>query len=976
MWMIVFRAIMVAIWCVIAVNSVQAREVKTYFFGNSLIHHLSDSDETTVPHWMGKMAAKAGHDFGVDGQWGFLRDFGGKPIANWSFRDVPGVWNPDRQPFEKAAFSSLIINPANFIQYQDAAQAYEGDNPTGASPLSAMLALIDAHGRGPSGARTIYIYEGWAEMSGFGDMAKYHAYNMGGYHKWYVDFVAKIRDARAGANVRLLPVARGISQLLNEAPLRDIPQRALYIDDAPHGTATMYLLAAAFTYAGVFDEAPPVDLVLPKSIHPLVRDNWATISKAAFAIHMADAGRGETTEVSVSSSALAEVKTVLPAGPEQGIINPSLAMGLNGIADWSTQHPFVNVMKTARPWIGHLPNQWGGWDAKALLDKGHLDFDGWPMSLPGDVDRLESFLLTDQPEGAKSSKARYRVTWNGEGDLKIGGRANHIEYGQNEAWFSYAPGEGLVAITIYATDPNGTGAYLRDIEVVREDHIALHEVGVLFNPDWINRIKDLRAARFMDWMFTNGSDIATWGARPVVSDYTYVRRGVPAEIMIALANQVGLDPWFNIPHMADDEYSQQFAELVFATLDPRLKVYVEYSNEMWNFTFTQTHWAAAQAKERWGRAAEGDGWMQFTGMRGAQIARVWGSVFSGLDASRLVRVVAVHTGWVGLEEPLLAAPLWVAETPGKEISPAAHFDAYAVSGYFGFEMGDPEGKLPQLRDWIAQSEATAEREAKARGLQRKALKAAIAPTRFLGAMKPAADAIREGSLKELIVDLWGHHARVARDNGMRLIMYEGGTHVTVSGAAASDELLIEFFKQFSYSPEMAGLYRELLDGWRGVGGTLFNAFVDVAPPSQYGSWGALRHLDDANPRWDVLMDENAISPDFETRDGAAFLHGVLRQGGPAGETITGTPQEDILLGGGGDDILVGRGNLGRGSDHLHGGAGMDTARLPGARAGYKFAMRAGALLATGPMGDTALFSIEALEFEDDPGRVYRLELPN
>ncbi|WP_439119675.1 hypothetical protein [Marivita sp.] len=49
--------------------------------------------------------------------------------------------------------------------------------------------------------------------------------------------------------------------------------------------------------------------------------------------------------------------SVQPAAAERGI-----AFGLNGIADWSTQHPFIDVMKSGRRWIGHLPNQWGGVD--------------------------------------------------------------------------------------------------------------------------------------------------------------------------------------------------------------------------------------------------------------------------------------------------------------------------------------------------------------------------------------------------------------------------------------------------------------------------------------------------------------------------------------------------------------------------------------------------------------------------------------
>ena len=61
---------------------------------------------------------------------------------------------------------------------------------------------------------------------------------------------------------------------------------------------------------------------------------------------------------------------------------PSLAMGLNGIADWTTEQPFVDLMKTARPWTGHLPGQWGGWDHAALAAAGSLDDAGWPTAHP------------------------------------------------------------------------------------------------------------------------------------------------------------------------------------------------------------------------------------------------------------------------------------------------------------------------------------------------------------------------------------------------------------------------------------------------------------------------------------------------------------------------------------------------------------------------------------------------------------------
>jgi hypothetical protein len=88
--------------------------------------------------------------------------------------------------------------------------------------------------------------------------------------------------------------------------------------------------------------------------------------------------------------------------PAAAPAEPSLAMGLNGIADWTTQRPFIDVMKTARPWTGHLPGQWGGWDHAALAASGALDGAGWPKRIPPELSGISTLLLTHQPEAAVS----------------------------------------------------------------------------------------------------------------------------------------------------------------------------------------------------------------------------------------------------------------------------------------------------------------------------------------------------------------------------------------------------------------------------------------------------------------------------------------------------------------------------------------------------------------------------------------------
>jgi hypothetical protein len=74
------------------------------------------------------------------------------------------------------------------------------------------------------------------------------------------------------------------------------------------------------------------------------------------------------------------------------------------------------------------------------------------------------------------------------------------------------------------------------------------------------------------------------------------------------------------------------------------------------------------------------------------------------------------------------------------------------------------------------------------------------------------------------------------------------------GAQMEDAELTAFFEQLNYSSEMGALYSELLAGWAMISEQPFNAFVDVYRPGKWGSWGALRHLGDDNPRWRALAE--------------------------------------------------------------------------------------------------------------------------
>ena len=519
---------------------------------------------------------------------------------------------------------------------------------------------------------------------------------------------------------------------------------------------------------------------------------------------------------------------------------PAVAFGLNGISDWSTQHPFIDIMKTARPWIGHLPNQWGGVSFEKALSNGWIDDEGWPKFIPPEVTKLEALLLTDQSEEAAHLRGRYRVLYDGNGEIERTGRGRTVEVTPNSLTFTYDPGPGSVGIAIKQSDPDNP---IRNIRVVKEEHLDAFNSGATFNPDWLARLGTPPVLRFMDWMDTNNSGISKIEHLPRVADFTYGWRGVPLPTIISLSNQLDADPWITLPHLADDELVAHFANTVFASLEPERTVYVEYSNEVWNFLFEQARWAQRQADTRWN--ASGDAWVQYYALRAAQVMSIWTEVFGDSAPDRLKRVVSVHTGWPGLEEAMLKGS-FVSRELGE--APSNFFDAYAVTGYLGFDLEDWD----RVNELLEADEKKADGLGREQGLSRVALREFIRKNRFTGIHDEVAQIIRDGSMKSLSTELWPHHARAAKSAGLDLVMYEGGTHAAPTGEGLNDERLIAYLEAFNYSDEMGALYTDLLAAWNELTDQPFNAFVDVAAPSKWGSWGALRHLNDDNPRWRAL----------------------------------------------------------------------------------------------------------------------------
>ncbi|WP_050929829.1 hypothetical protein [Aestuariivita boseongensis] len=550
--------------------------------------------------------------------------------------------------------------------------------------------------------------------------------------------------------------------------------------------------------------------------------------------------------------ATADPQPIPPAQPDRPV---PMFINLSTLADWGTQQPFIDRMKAARPWIGHLPGRWGGMTDTDLHALGLLDAQGWPTRIPGELGSIGTLIMTDLPEEAMTLSGRYLLRFEGDGIVEVSGRAQNVRYGPGRISFDFTPGPGGVDIRIQRTDRQGTGDYLRNITVMRKDRAALYDQGAVFNPDFLAVLRGFDGLRFMNWMQTNNSTLTAWEDRPRPDDYSFTWRGVPMEMILDLSARIGADTWLTLPHQADDGFFRNTATMVKDRLPTDTRVFVEYSNEVWNWGFAQAAWADAQAKVRWGQDNQ---WMQFYGMRAAQMAQIWRDVFADRP-DQLVTVLSTQADWLGLEDQALYAPLWQAETPGNP-APYTLFDAYAITGYLQAGLGE-EPKLPLLRQWLAESRARAEAAAAEQGLTGAAYDAYVTRRAYDHATALAASELYDGSISgaprgsiaDLKTRVFPYHGDVARAHGLELIMYEGGTHVVGVGALVEDEALDAFFRHLNYSTEMGALYAHLIAGWSAVTDGPFNVYNDVSRLSKWGSWGALRHLGDDNPRWDTIL---------------------------------------------------------------------------------------------------------------------------
>ena len=554
--------------------------------------------------------------------------------------------------------------------------------------------------------------------------------------------------------------------------------------------------------------------------------------------------------------------------------------------------PFADIFRTARP-FGEL-------SASGTA----FDDNGWPIKFASDVNYARTKLLQGIM-GDSIPEGLYTVIYDGDGDEKLefgsSGSVDDVEKvaGENKYTFDLLLNEFDNEDEVAASDTNsfninikgetgGTNT-IKNIRIAMPggicsgnpflrmdsqadcpdgaifesfaDRLAADREAIIFNPDYLNFLRNFKVVRMMNLMESSlkklcynptdcPDEIGTWEHRAMLTDAVWggndVRtpdedhKGVPIEVMVALANTLKRDIWVNMPHVATNDYVKNYAKFVHDNLDTSLQVYVEYSNEVWNPGFAAHNFSVAKGKELGldvvppeyadsvNRDADYFGRLNYYSKRAEEIFILWKSEFDGAGDTRLVRVLGSFIGDTILTKEML-----------KNLVNINNIDVVAIAPYF---FGCPY-------------------EAICIDAPKNLLTATTVDDIFDILDQSASVDVKsiDGTIEAVKKQLIETSA-----NNLKLVTYEGGQHL-VTGVFSSviedsdKPRLRALFNDANRDPRMKQRYITFLDAWKDLaddGATLFTLYTLPQSYYRFGNFGIKEHLNmprSESPKFDGVM---------------------------------------------------------------------------------------------------------------------------
>lgn len=486
-----------------------------------------------------------------------------------------------------------------------------------------------------------------------------------------------------------------------------------------------------------------------------------------------------------------------------------IGAGLEGSAYWSTgENPFIDQMKWSGTWISFNAAGSSPWDTglegEIPLDANGYPNAGIPYSTSGGLQKVRKVISANN----RVALGNYVFLYDGYGEFSFySSNVNSILPNRIEVTVT---GTGNVWMHIDSSAPAPNHARNFRLVPIAQEFSYQQDV---FRSNFMDRVSDFAALRFMDWFHTNGNPVMDWSERSTPSSFTQAdSAGVCYEYAIELANRSALTPWINIPHLADSMYIVNMAQLWHNSLNPVLDIYVEYSNEVWNSQFSQTQWIQGNTMwypSHWPANPHYDpnlNWAENEGKKQGWAINIFRDAW-GADSNRVKRVLGTQSvnPWVSTN---------VIEGAQRQ------YDYLSPTWYFG----------------ISPNQANA-----------------FAPTTTA---EQVIDTCREAFYSNL-ANYKAHYPIADSTGGEGIIYYEGGQHISAYGNLNNP--VLQAFYDAQTHPNMYQLYDDVLDSIRSWGAELAMCFVMAGGNSQYGSWGHIQSVDSTpnynySPKYMALLD--------------------------------------------------------------------------------------------------------------------------
>jgi hypothetical protein len=570
---------------------------------------------------------------------------------------------------------------------------------------------------------------------------------------------------------------------------------------------------------------------------------------------------------------------------------------LNVGADTWRAWLFADMIRGASLWVKSARNAPPLEPAAADALGAELRFDarGWPTNLPATAElEVQTGYSTGEAFDPETNALRpsylhgvFVLTWAGRGTVDF---LNSRNNGQGYRILRREPGRIVLRMDSAARHPVLRIADVDPADPVRDVHLwapAADGAGLelteaselssgrvagslepapeaappLFHPVFLAHLAeapDAGVLRFLTWQNINaleGQPALTPEDLPdadaafrevVVMDRAYGRHAAPAargrlgypyERSIDLCNATGRDCWLQIPHTATPEVYRALARIAAARLRPDLRLWVEYSNEIWNAVgpylpqrdqaraVAAAHFAVAPEAVTFAQLAWGAGAVQAECLR--VVEDEWRAL--GQADERLINVAAAFAAGPDYNRRVVEAM--------REVDPALP-EVLAISNYFGH---DTQGAIYALHAWGAE------------------------PGVWPASLYDATAAVVRRALHRDF-PTWQQNGEIARAAGLPLVSYEGGQHMLPTGYGDWNDPesvdFMYFMYDFQRSRRMGELYREHYALYAAAGGRAPSQWWDVGTYSFFGYWGAKEYVwqtPEETPKWAAFAEWGALN---------------------------------------------------------------------------------------------------------------------